>query len=55
MILKKEINAYGKKFLLACDEKCHKAWGLNYQHQKELDSCFCDHCAQRRLIRSPQA
>jgi len=27
--MKKEITWFGRKVILACDEKCNKAWGIN--------------------------
>ena len=28
-MIKKEIIYFGQKSILGCDNKCHKAWGLN--------------------------
>jgi hypothetical protein len=35
---KKEILFFGKKRIVACDNKCHKAWGINERPKKQLDN-----------------
>ena len=36
-MVKKEIFCYGNNVIVACDEKCNKAWGINNRPKKVLD------------------
>ena len=35
-MLQKEITWFGEKCILACDGKCHKAWGINSRPTRQL-------------------
>jgi len=39
---KKEICYFGKNVILACDNKCHKAFGMNTRQRDSDDNCICD-------------
>mgnify|MGYP001028433341 CR=1 FL=1 len=36
-MIKKEIIYFGQKVIIACDEKCNKAWGINSRPKIQLD------------------
>ncbi len=36
MMLKKDIIYFGIPFILFCDEKCDKAWGMNLREKNQL-------------------
>lgn len=36
-MIKKEIIWFGKEAIIACDEKCEKAWGINTRPKIQLD------------------
>ena len=36
-MIKKEINYFGQKAMICCDEKCDKAWGINSRPKIQLD------------------
>jgi len=35
--MQKEITYFGQKMIIACDEKCNKAWGINSRPRIQLD------------------
>ena len=36
-MIQKEIMCFEQKVIVACDEKCHKAWGINNRPRIQLD------------------
>lgn len=36
-MIQKEIIYFGQKAIIACDEKCNKAWGINNRPKIQLD------------------
>jgi hypothetical protein len=36
-MIQKEIIYFGQKAIIACDEKCNKAWGINNRSRIQLD------------------
>lgn len=36
-MIQKEITYFGQKAVIACDEKCEKAWGINKRQKIQLD------------------
>lgn len=36
-MIQKEIIYFGQKAIIACDEKCNKAWGINNRPRIQLD------------------
>ena len=36
-MIKKEITSFGEKIIIACDENCEKAWGINTRPKVQLD------------------
>ena len=41
-MIKKEITSFEEKIIIACDENCEKAWGINARPKVQLDESNSD-------------